>query len=154
MAQTAETEAPEAASLYERDFYAWTEQQATLLKARYLSGIDIDNLAEEIESMGASQRRELHSRLRVLVAHLLKWRHQTQARSSGWRGTIRTQRYEIDLLLQQSPSLRSRVPDALARSYPPARVLAADETGLRETMFSETCPFTLEQILDHDYWPD
>lgn len=141
-------------ALYEHDFHAWTQAQAALLKAGRLNEIDLDNLIEEIESMGASQRRELYSRLRVLVLHLLKWKYQPQARSSGWRGTIRTQRYEISLLLEQSPSLKNLVLDALTRAYPNARVVAADESGLPLSVFPETCPFTPEQISDEGYWPD
>lgn len=140
--------------LYERDFYAWTQAQAALLKAGRLTEIDLDNLIEEIESMGASQRRELYSRLRVLALHLLKWKYQPQARSSGWQGTIRTQRYEIALLLEQSPSLRQRVPDALSRAYPSARAAAADESGLALSTFPETFPFIPEQALDEAYWLD
>lgn len=80
------------AVLYEDDYYAWTIEQAQLLRAGALSAIDAANIAEEIESMGRSDRRELQSRLVVLTMHLLKWRFQPTARSSGWLGTIREQR--------------------------------------------------------------
>src|SRR5487761_1403224 len=91
---------------YDRDFYAWTNEQARLLRTGELSAIDAANLAEEIESMGRSDRRELQSRLAVLIMHLLKWRFQPSARSAGWLGTIREQRLQIELILEDSPSLR------------------------------------------------
>jgi Domain of unknown function DUF29 len=84
------------AVLYEDDYYAWTMEQAQLLRAGALSAIDAANIAEEIESMGRSDRRELQSRLVVLTMHLLKWRFQPTASSSGWLGTVREQRLQID----------------------------------------------------------
>ena len=94
------------AVLYEDDYYAWTIEQAQLLRAGALSAIDAANIAEEIESMGRSDRRELQSRLVVLTMHLLKWRFQPSARSSSWSGTIREQRLQIELIFEDSPSLR------------------------------------------------
>ncbi len=143
-----------ADSLYERDFHAWSEQQATLLRAGRFADIDLDHLVEEIESMGSRERSELKNRMRVLLLHLLKYRYQPTARSSGWIGTINEQRNRLDLLLEDSPSLRRLLPEALAYSYPRALEAAQTETGLPPASFPETCPFTLEQVLDDGYWPD
>lgn len=147
------TEQP-AADLYEQDFYAWTEAQAALLKAGRLAELDLLNLLEEIESMGISQRTQLKNRLRVLLIHLLKWRFQSRARSSNWDGTINEQRNRLELLLETSPSLVRFVSQDVASVYPKARRTASWETRLPLATFPETCPFTVEQILDFDYRPD
>jgi hypothetical protein len=142
------------AELYDHDFYAWTQEQAALLRKGAMQDLDLANLAEEIESLGKSQHRELGSRLDVLVLHLLKWSYQPRERSGSWRSTIRTQRRELRRLLQQNPSLRPLVPDAVADGYPDACLDAGDETGLPPATFPATCPWTPEQVLDADFWPE
>lgn len=144
------------AKLYDQDFYAWTQEQAALLREGALHDLDVTNLAEEIESLGKSDRRTLGSHLRNLVLHLLKWRYQPAGRSSGhsWRSSIRNARAEIAVLLEDSPSLRREVSGLLTRWYPLARQDAADETGLPLATFPEACPWTAEQVLDTDFWPE
>src|ERR1700751_2047258 len=132
---------------YEEDFYAWTAEQARLLRSGKLTSIDVANIAEEIESLGRSDKRAIESRLTVLLSHLLKWQLQPAMRSSSWSGTIREQRRQIEKLLRESPSLRPFVPDVLAEAYSDAREDSVDETGLPETDFPRECPFTLEQVL-------
>jgi hypothetical protein len=141
---------------YDQDFYAWTQAQATLLQERKWADLDFTNLAEELESLGKRDRRELGSRLQVLVTHLLKWRYQPEGRTRGssWRRIIRTQRDEIDLLLADSPSLRPTVPALLTRRYPKARLEAIDETGLPEATLPPACPWTATQVLDETFWPE
>jgi hypothetical protein len=141
-------------SLYERDFHAWTEEQARLLRAGQTAQADLAHIAEEIETLGASERRELESRLKVLLQHLLKWRYQPGARSSGWAGTIAEQRDQLDSLLRQSPSLRPLLPEYMGYAYPKARRAAALETGLAPETFPEVCPFTEAQALETDFLPD
>ncbi|MFN8488358.1 MAG: DUF29 domain-containing protein [Caldilineaceae bacterium] len=92
-------------TLYQQDFYAWTQQQAALLQAEELEQLDLPNLMEEIEAMGISQRNEITSRLIVLLMHLLKLRYQQRRHTNSWRKTIRTQRRNIEIVLQSSPSL-------------------------------------------------
>jgi hypothetical protein len=144
---------------YDDDFYAWCLDQARALRrlaashAALAEPLDLENLAEEIESLGRSLLRELGSRYRVLLLHLLKWRHQPALRTPSWRSTIRTQRCEIADLLEQSPSLRRRRAEQVAKAYAIARELAADETGLPIEAFPESCPFTLEQVEDPDFLP-
>ncbi|MFN8489238.1 MAG: DUF29 domain-containing protein [Caldilineaceae bacterium] len=140
-------------TLYERDFYAWTQQQAALLQAEELEKLDLPNLFEEIEAMGRSQRKEVTSRLIVLLMHLLKLRYQKRTHTNSWRNTIRTQRREIELELSDSPSLRRLVPEIIAQVYPRARKDAAAETGLMLATFPEDCPWSVEQILDVDWLP-
>jgi hypothetical protein len=134
-------------SLYDQDFYQWTQEQAEIMKAGALSQLDISNLIEEVESMGKSQKRELLSRMTVLLMHLLKWDYQPEQRSGSWKSTIRTQRREIKFLLLDNPSLKRSVQDASISVYPDSKTSASDETGLPESAFPETCPYTVEQIM-------
>ena len=141
-------------SLYDQDFHAWTEQQVRLLRSGLIADADLVHIAEEIETLGASERRELENRLKVLLQHLLKWRYQPEARSSGWIGTINEQRDQIDTLLRQSPSIRQLVPEYLGYAYPKARRSAALETGLEREAFPEACPFAEQQVLDPEFLPN
>jgi hypothetical protein len=145
---------PRNAVAYDEDFFEWTEEQARLLRAGELSDIDAINLAEEIESAGKSDRREVHSRLTVLLTHLLKWKFQPCARSNSWRSTIREQRARIELVLEDSPSFRPFVAEALARAFKTAREVASEETGLPEAGFPAECPFMPEQILAAKFLPE
>ena len=141
-------------SLYEQDFHAWTERQAELLRARDFTHADIDNIIEEIESMGRSERRELVNRLAVLLLHLLKWRFQPAFRGHSWRLTVKVQRRGIVRHLWNNPSLKSWLDQAMADAYGDARIEAERETGLAAETFPETSPFTFEQAIDGDFWPD
>lgn len=141
---------------YDQDFYAWTQAQAALLREGAWDEMDTQNLIEEVESLGARDRRELHRRLQRLVTHLLKWHYQASKRQTGhsWRSTIRTQRTEIAALLAQSPSLRRTVPEALQARYRHAREDASDQTHLPLSTFPTLCPWTPEQVLDEAFWPE
>ena len=139
---------------YEEDFYAWTAEQARLLRSGELSSIDVANIAEEIESLGRSDKRAIESRLTVLLMHLLKWQIQSKMRSQSWSGTILEQRRRIEKLLRESPSLRASVNEALAEAYSDAREAASNETGLPETDFPTECPFTAEQVLSRSFLPE
>jgi len=143
-----------AGSLYDEDFAAWTAETARRLRARRLAEVDLDHVAEEIEDMGKSQAREMESRLRVLLVHLLNWKAQPQKRSRSWRSTIDTQRVELRTVFRQSPSLRHRLPESVPEVYRDAVRAAGIETGLAARSFSRDCPFSVEQILDNDFLPD
>jgi len=140
-------------TLYEEDFYAWLMENVQLLRQRRLAEIDVNNIAEELESMGRSERRELINRLALLFAHLLKWQYQPQKRSPSWKYTIREQRRAVLELLNDSPSLRYELEEKLAEAYKKAILTAAKETRLSETRFPPDCPFSLEQALDESFWP-
>jgi hypothetical protein len=142
------------AALYDEDFFAWTMEQARLLRTGEFSQLDIQNIAEEIESMGRRDRREIASRLVVLIAHLLKWQVQVGFRSHSWSATIREQRNRIEDLLDESPSLRPAVGSVQAAIYARARRTAADETGLAESAFPAECPFTTAELLAEDFLPE
>ena len=138
---------------YEEDFFAWTQNQARLLREGELSSVDAENMAEEIESMGLSDRREIRSRLIVLLAHLLKYAFQPTGRSTSWSGTLREQRRQLDLVLADLPSLRPFIITVIAELYRKARVDAAEETGLPEETLPAECPFSVEQILSENFLP-
>ncbi len=140
--------------LYHADYYGWTQEQAALLKSGQLQALDRDHLAEEIEAMGKSQQRELESRLKILFMHLLKWQYQPAYRGNSWRYSIEEQRSELADHLADNPSLRARLPEALERAYRYARLAAAKETGLVKDQFPQTRPWSFEQAMDNDYWPD
>jgi hypothetical protein len=146
--------APSASSLYERDYYEWLMATAEGLRGGRLAEVDLEQVAEELEDMGRSERRALASHLAVLMHHLLKWQHQPQARSSSWSGSIRNARDNIHHLLRDSPSL-VRFLDAMVRDrYPTARLNAAEETGLPPERLPDTCPYTRDELLDRDFWPN
>ena len=143
-----------ARDLYDRDFFEWTRSNAALLRAGRLEEADLHHIAEEIEDMGVSQRRELESRLRVLLTHLLKWQVQPERRErSTWKSTIRVQRLEVESLLRKMPSLKNLLTECVEDVYERAVVRAAAETRLPEDRFPPTCPYTLDQILDRDCFP-
>ena len=141
-------------STYETDFYLWTQQQAALLRQGQLQAVDVANLAEEIESMGKSDRRTLGSHLRNVLLHLLKWRYQSERRGASWESSIRNGRDEIEAILADSPSLVPQLPALLETEYRRSRRNAVSETGLPLATFPDQCPFAVEQVLNADYWPD
>jgi hypothetical protein len=140
--------------LYDRDFYAWANEQAGLLRAGRLSEADIENIAEEIESMGKSEKRELVSRLAVLLLHLLKWRFQPSRRGTSWEALIANNRDQLEVHLGDNPSLKHLLPDALTQAYRYAARDAAAETGFDKATFPQSCPWTYDQIMDPDFWPE
>jgi hypothetical protein len=143
-----------SANLYERDFYAWTLEQAAKLRAGRLSELDIEHLIEEMESMGATERREVIGRLTVLLAHLLKWQFQPSHRGRSWQLTIAIQRRDVEQVLKQNPSLRGRLGEFFGDAYASAVLKAAKETRLSVKRFPEAPPFTVEQALDDGFWPE
>jgi hypothetical protein len=142
------------ADLYEQDFYAWANEQAALLRAGKLAAADIENIAEEIESMGRGEKRELINRLSVLLAHLLKWRFQPERRGHSWIYTIREQRLQIARHMKDNPSLHAKTAEAIADAYETAVLAAAEDSGLVEKTFPQACPFSFEQVVAEDFWPD
>lgn len=144
---------PPGQDLHETDLYLWTQAQAALLRAGRWQDVDLNHLAEEIESLGGSQKSEIRNRLAILIQHLLKWEFQPQKRKYGWRASIVEQRLQIDGLLDVSPSLKAWPEVVLAKSYRLACVRAAEETGLSARGFPETCPYSLQQIMDDGFYP-
>jgi hypothetical protein len=141
-------------TLYDRDFHAWANEQVRLLRAGDLSDADIEHIAEEIESMGRAEKRELVSRLTVLLLHLLKWQFQPDRRGSSWEATITVQRDDLADHLADNPSLRVGWAEAMASGYRKARIIAAGETGLDRATFPAACAWSFDQVMDPDFWPD
>jgi hypothetical protein len=126
-----------ANSLYERDFFTWTQEQARLLRERRFGDLDLDNLVDEVESVGSSEKREVRSRLVVLIGHMLKWRFQ-----------------QLNDILDNSPSLRSYASEQISRAYRGARLLASKETGIAFGVFPTECPFDEKAVLDLEFFPE
>jgi Domain of unknown function DUF29 len=139
---------------YDTDFYAWTQVQAAALRQKDVAALDLDNLAEEIESLGKRDRRTVQGHLKVLLLHLLKWTYQPQRRGASWQRNIHNARDTLDPTLNDSPSLREKLPEALAWAYPRARRQAHEQTGLPLATFPEGCPWAVTQVLDEYYWPE
>jgi hypothetical protein len=145
-------DAPDPAG-YERDFALWIDAQLEILRARKFEQLDLDNIIEEFDAMGKHQRRELKSRLDVLLVHLLKCEFQAEHKSRSWLQTLRVQRSEILRLLEDSPSLQPQVAKFSDEVYGSAVDQAAIQTGLQRSVFPNKIPYTAEQLLDPDFVP-
>jgi hypothetical protein len=139
---------------HESDFYTWALESADAIRQGRFDGVDWDAVADELEDMGRSERRALENRFEVMLAHLIKWRFQHEHRSTSWTGTIKEQRRKAARLLRQNPGLKSLFPELISDAYESARALAERDTGIDEANFPPSCPWTVEQILDEDYWPE
>ena len=139
---------------YEKDVVAWAMEQAALLRSGQLSALDIEHIAEEIEDVGKSEKRELASRMAVLLAHLLKWQYQPGRRGSNWTRTIKEQRKAIAAAMRQTPSLKASLTDVdwLAGTWADAVSKAVDETGLDS--FPEDCPWSMDEVLAAEFFPE
>lgn len=141
-------------NLHEADFYTWTQQQAALLRAGNLGALDVANLIDEIEDMGRAEKRELSSRLAVLIAHLLKWHYQPSHRGRSWRCTIKEQRIRLTQCLRDNSGLKATRHTAMIDAYEIAMYQAMRETKLDESVFPTTCSWTFEQVIDDEFWPN
>ena len=141
---------------YDEDVLLWSEQQARLLREGRFAELDIDHLADEIEDVGKSEKRELINRCAVLLAHLLKWIYQPRLRSPSWRATVDDQRRRIALAINEAPSLKAVMRDPRWRedTWLAARAQARKETRLREDQIPASPPWPIEQACDPDFWPD
>ena len=144
----------QAEEQYEQDFYAWTQQQAQLLRLGKLEELDLENLAEEIESLGKQQKQELRNRFGILIGHLLKWEYQPQLRGKSWSITIDLQREEILELVNENPSLKPYLEEAIAKAYKQAIALVVKETPLDKHDLPSQCPYSFAQVLDQDFYPN
>jgi hypothetical protein len=141
-------------NLYDQDFYSWLITNSQLIKEKRFSEIDVENIVEELESMGKSEKRELMSRLAVLLAHLLKWSYQPEQRSNSWKYTIEEQRRAVEEVLEDSPSLKYQLDQKFNDAYSKAILIAARETGFAKAKFPQDCPFTWEQAINDNFWPN
>ena len=153
-AQLPQSQTTSGSDLYEQDFYLWIQTTAELLKQGRLTELDLENLIEEIETMGRSEKKALRSNLEVVLIHLLKYKYQAEKRSGSWRATIREHRKRIRQALEESPSLKPYFDEVFGLCYDDARLLAVDETELHLATFPEQSPFTPEQALNPDFLPE
>lgn len=137
--------------LYESDFYHWTVDQVRSLRLGKLDSLDLENLAEEIESLGNQQRSELENRLAILLGHLLKWDLQPNLRGKSWRSTIREQRRQIQKLITKNPSLKSYLDEAMSEGYESALDLVVRETPFDYQELPQGCPYAIAQIFDNNF---
>lgn len=148
MAKQLEMTKQDIAALYDSDFFEWTQRCAELIRQGRLNQADLEHVAEEIEDMGNRDRREVHSRLVILLMHLLKWNFQPERRSPSWRATIVEQRRKLKLILQDSPSLRRATEKKLEAIYAQAVEDASEETGLGPESFPSRIPYSLTELLE------
>jgi hypothetical protein len=141
-------------NLYDIDFYAWTQEQSILLSRGQWQSLDIENLVEEIESLGKQQKQELRNRLGVLIGYLLKWEFQHELRGKSWKATIQEQRDRIKVHLKDNPSLKSYLDQATIDSYELALSLIVRETPLDYPNLPSDCPYAIAQILDPQFPED
>ena len=140
--------------LHDTDFYAWAKEQADLLRAGRVGEADLAVIAEEIESLGKTEKRELVKRLTVPLQHLLKWRYQPALRGNSWRLSIANSRDEIADLIADNPSLRAQLAEVTASAYRYARRKAAAETDLPEERFPPNAPWSFAEATNEAFWPD
>ena len=153
---SAEEKAKTSRASYDKDVILWSQEQARMLRARRFSELDIEHLADEIEDVGKSEKRELANRMAVLLAHLLKWRSQPNNRTNSWRATICDQRKRIALAIKETPSLKAvmRGPDWQEDVWLDARSQARKEIGSAGDDLPEACPWPLDQAADPEFWPE
>ena len=139
---------------YLADFSSWIDQTAQLLREGRWHEIDVSHLIEEVEGLGKSERRGIASQLTRLLLHLLKWQYQPQRRSDSWLDSITDARTQIELAIEDSPSLRNYPAEQLEASYQRSRRQAVKQTSVAISMFPEVCPYSLELVLAEDWLPD
>ena len=144
--------------LYSRDYYAWACEQAHALRERRFEALDFEHLSQEVEDLAKSERRELRSRLRQVLVHLLKCQFQSGGRSLSWEGTLASQSAEIAGLFHDSPSLDRELPEIVEQAYNLALRVAGKEMRLKrdqwQSLFPAQCPWSAEQILNEDFYPE
>lgn len=145
------TGATAPATDYDTDFHAWAMEQAKRIREGAFEALDRENVAEEIESLGREQFSKLRSAYSVLLMHMLKWDHQPEKRTRSWSTTIVSQRLDVIDILADSPSLKSRMGEAVAKAYRRARIEAAQETELPLSTFPETNPYPLDEIMERAF---
>jgi hypothetical protein len=140
--------------LYESDYLLWLEETSKLLRAKDFANLDLENLIEEIESLGRRERNKLISSLRLIFQHLLKWQYQPKKRSKSWINTINRERDNISYYIEDTPSLKQLLDDVevLNKAYQRGKQDAIRETGIIN--LPQNCPYSIEQTLEHNFLPE
>ena len=140
--------------LYEEDFYSWTKEQVKLLRSGELKKLDVENLIEEVEDLGNRHLDAIESYIIVLLTHLLKWKYQPDHKSGNWAGSITNSRRRIKRILKKNPGLKSKLSEIFTDDqFDDSKAVAISETGLEKGIFPKENPWTLEEILNDDFWP-
>lgn len=139
---------------YEKDVYGWATHTAELLRKKKMSEVDFDNIIEEMEALGRSEKHELINRLALVITHLLKWQYQSEKRTRSWELTIKEQRRQVKIHFSDNPSLKAKLDEILENAYFIARLKAEKETSIDESSFPEECPYTFEEITSDVFYPD
>ena len=144
-------------NLYEQDYYLWLDKTINLLENNQFSDLDLENLIEEISSIGKSEKRSLESYLTRLLEHLLKlvyWQSELEYNQRGWKNEIRNFRLGIQQIIEDSPSLKSYLSEIFLPCYQNARKLFLDLSGMAENLVSLAPICTIEQALNEDWFPE
>ena len=139
---------------HDKDIYGWAVHTARLLREKKMDEVDFENIIEEMEALGRSERHELMNRLSLVIAHLLKWQFQPTMRGHNWKYTIKEQRAQSKVHAEDNPSLKSQMNEIISKAYKIAVSRAARETKLEEKSFPSQCPYTFEQIMDEEFYPE
>lgn len=139
---------------YTQDYHQWAHDTVRLLRERRWQDVDVEHLIEEIEDLGKSERRGITSQLTRLLLHLLKWQYQPKRCSDSWLDSITDARLQIELAIQDSPSLQAYPSEQFAQCYLQARRSAARQTGLSPSIFPTECPYDLADVLYEDWLPE
>ncbi|MGI0495934.1 DUF29 domain-containing protein [Limnospira platensis CENA597] len=140
-------------TLYCEDYVLWIEETLEQLRDRNYDQVDWENLLEEIEDMSKRERSSLRSNLAMTLLHLLKWEFQPELRTGSWAGSITEHRTRILDILEDSPSLKNYLPEAILWAYPRTRRQGKNETGLPLEVFPAECPYAIADILNDDFLP-
>lgn len=139
---------------HDEDVYGWAIHTAKLLRNKQMAEVDFQSIIEEIEALGRSEKYELINRLALVLSHLLKWQYQPTLRSHSWIYTIEEQRKQSKIHLKDNPSLKSKLESILDDAYSIAVLKAARETSLHKDIFPSLCPYSFEQIMDNEFYPN
>lgn len=139
---------------HDEDFYGWAMTNASLLKQKKYQEADMDMIIEELEEMGGSNENQLINRLGVLIAHLLKWQFQPEVRGRSWEGTIEEQRHKIKRLVKKNPSLKTKISEAIEEGFSDSKSIIKKDTPLELKLLPAECPYTFDQIMDDEFYPE
>jgi hypothetical protein len=138
---------------HDKDLYGWAVHTAQLLKDKKMNEVDFDGIIEELEEMGISNKHAFKNRLAQLIFHLLKWQFQSHLRCRSWEGSIEEQRIRLNDLLEENPSLKSMIGEVIEKSYKLSLSLVRKETPLDLKSLPTECPYTFDQIMDDQFYP-
>jgi hypothetical protein len=139
---------------YDEDVYGWAIHTAELLRSNKMDEVDFENIIEEIESLGRSEKHELTNRLSILITHLLKWQYQPMMRGHSWKYSIVEQRDQVKSIFEESPSLKSKLEEILKLAYKFSLSKAIRETGLEAKTFPQQCPYSFDEIMSDEFYPE